>query len=380
MTTPAPEAAPLLAAARPPTRPLVLAWYGCDLKTGNIVEELPSLTPTGPLSRRLGTSTQTSFDLVLGGASPEWQAATLPGRTMLVAVDTATDTPVWAGLVLPRDRGSAPTASITAATLEAYLDRRYVDTYTAAAVDKATVVSDLMANPLIDGPPFQVDAPPIGETMDYTLDGTDDRTVLSALQEVMGMDGGPEWTVDVAWNTDRSGFVLPFRVRAKVGVQAASPEAVFDFPGCIDSYTHTESYEADKGATVVQARGEGEGTSRLSSQLYTATDLIAGGWPRFVYRFTPATGVTDPDQLDAHAAQALALMATGSSVWAVTAVASVAPRLGETWALGDTVRIAVAPGPSPGHPDGADTVARAWAWELDPTANTIAPILVEEDT
>ncbi len=190
------------------------------------------------------------------------------------------------------------------------------------------------------------------------------------------MEGGPEWTVDVAWNDAHSGFVLPVRVRPAIGTQAVQPEGVFDYPGCVSSYTLAESYESGKGATVVQARGEGESAGRLTSQVYTADALIAGGWPRWVHRFTPAAGLTDPVQLNAHAARALALMQTGAKVWSVEAVASVAPRIGRDWGLGDTVRIAVEA--SPRHPRGAETVARAWAWELDPGADRIRPILVED--
>ena len=86
--------------------------------------------------------------------------------------------------------------------------------------------------------------------------------------------------------------------------------------------------------------------------------------------------MTDPDQLNAHAAQSLTLMQQGARVWSIEAIASRAPRLGWDWALGDTVRMAVER--SPRHPQGADMVARCWSWELDPGADRVRPILVEE--
>jgi hypothetical protein len=166
-------------------------------------------------------------------------------------------------------------------------------------------------------------------------------------------------------------------VRSAIGTQAASPEAVFDFPGCVSAYSLSESYEAGKGATIVTARGEGEGSSRLTSAAREATALIANGWPRWEYRYTPATGVTDPDQLNAHAIKTLALMQQGAQVWSIEAAASRAPRLGRDWFLGDTVRLAVER--SPRHPQGTDLVARCWSWELDPGAGRVRPILVEEN-
>jgi hypothetical protein len=212
--------------------------------------------------------------------------------------------------------------------------------------------------------------------MDYQVADSDDRSILSCLQEVMGLEGGPEWTIDVAWNGSHTGFLLPFRVRAAIGTQAADPEGTFDFPGCVTTYTLGESYESGKGANSVIARGEGEGTSRLTSPPETADYLLNANWPKWEYRFTPASGVTDPDQLTAHAVQSLALMAEGAQAWTIVAVASQAPRLGRDWALGDTIRLAVQT--SPRHPAGADTVARCWSWELDPDANTVTPILVED--
>lgn len=357
--------------------PYALEWYACDARTGGIIEDLRSLRPTGPLSARLGTYSTTTFELGLAGAPRGWESATDQGRSMLVAVDPVIGEPIWAGLVLTREGGSAQTVQLGAVTPEAYLERRFIDTLTLLQQDQATVITSLMTAPLSLGLPFVMDAPPTGRLMDFEVQGGDDRSVLSAMQEVMGMDGGPEWTIDVAWADSHNAFNLPVRVRPRIGSQLQEPEAVFDFPGCISSYTLGESYEAGKGATSITARGEGEGAARLSSAAQIATDLEAAGWPRYVYRYTPASGLTDPDQLNAHARQALNLMATGARVWSLDAVASRSPRLIRDWSLGDTVRVAVEA--SPRHPTGAEVVARAWAWELDPGADRIRPILVEDD-
>lgn len=357
------------------TDPYRLAWYGCDLRSGGIIEDLPSLTPSGPLSRHLGDVTTLQATLALPGAPAGWVEATAPGATMLVAVDTTTDTPLWAGAVVTRDGGSDQSVQLGAATLERYLDARYPGTQTLIGTDQAAVVSALVTPALTDGPPITIDAPSTGVTMNYLTQDGDDKSVLSCLQELMGMDGGPEWTIDVTWNAGHSGFQFPLRVRPAIGLHAAT-SPTFDFPGCVSAYTLAESYEAGKGATVVVARGEGEGISRLTSSPHVATLLIATGWPRWEYRFTPATGVTDPDQLEAHAARSLTLMAQGAQVWSVEAVASRAPRLGQDWGLGDTIHLAVET--SPRHPSGAEMTARCWAWELDAGADRIRPILVEE--
>jgi hypothetical protein len=356
--------------------PYKLAWYGCDMRTGGIVEDLPSLKPTGALSRKLGVATTLQLELSLGGAPREWEVATAPGRSLLVAVDTATDTPLWAGAVLPRDGGSGTTVQLGAATLESYLDARFPGTQTLLATDQASVITALATPALTSGPPFVIDAVATGTTMDYLTDDGDDKTCLSCMSEVMGLEGGPEWTIDVAWNAGHNGFQFPIRVRQQIGTQYATPEGVFDFPGCVSSYTLSESYEKEKGATRVIARGEGEGSSRLSSAVQEATALTSNGWPVWEYRYTPSSGITDPDQLGAHAASSLALMAEGGQVWTMEAVASKAPRLGSDWGLGDTVRLAVTS--SPRHPAGTDVVARCWSWELEPSSDKVRPIIVEE--
>ncbi|MFF4489409.1 hypothetical protein ACFY0F_23420 [Streptomyces sp. NPDC001544] len=357
--------------------PYTLAWYGCDLRTGGIVEDLPALKATGALSRKLGTQTTLQFELDLAGAPREWEAATAPGRSLVVAVDTATDTPLWAGAVLPRDGGSATTVQLGAATLEAYLDARFPGTQTMIGVDQATVITNLVTPALSGGPPLAIDAVATGTTMDYLTADGDDKTILSCLNEVMGLDGGPEWTIDVAWNAGHNGFTFPLRIRSVIGTQSGSPEAVFDFPGCVAEYTLSESYEKDKGATRVIARGEGEGSSRLTSSTRDATSLIANGWPIWEYRYTPSTGITDPNQLEGHAGKSVGLMAQGARAWTLQGVASRSPRLGLDWALGDSIRLAIER--SPRHPTGAGVVARCWSWELEPSSDRVRPILIEED-
>ncbi|MFC4034533.1 hypothetical protein ACFO3J_24095 [Streptomyces polygonati] len=355
-----------------------LDYYACDLKSGVVVEELQSLSP-GTIGRTLGSSTTATADLALAGAPPDWVSATQPGRSMVVAADRLTHQPIWPGIVLTRQRGSDPTAQLGLVTPEAYLDRRYTGSYDASGgADQVAIMTGVSSALLVDAPPFVIDAPALGVSGVYSLQDGDDRTVLSALQELQQMDGWPEWTIDVQWATaDRSAVQLVLRIRQQIGVVRPDPEATFDLPGCITSYNQLESYEAGKGATDVLAWGEGEGSGRLHSDSYTADDLIAAGWPRWVYRYTPASNTTSPAALNASAALTIAQMRLGSSVWTVEAAASAAPRLGSDWALGDSVRTKITT--SDGHPDGADVVARAYGWQLDAEGNTVTPIMVEDD-
>ncbi|WNI16609.1 hypothetical protein [Actinacidiphila sp. ITFR-21] len=359
-----------------------LNWVACDLRTGVVIEELPSLTASDGLQRNLGSSVSVSADLGLAGAPADWEYATQPGRSMLVAVDRLTQQPLWPGIVLTRSRGLSPTATLGMATPECYLDRRYTGTYNASGgADQVAIMTGVSSALLVNGPPLLVDASASGVTGIYSVQNTDDRSVLSVLQELQGMDGWPEWTIDVQWSdATRSAVQLVLRIRPRIGTVRPDPDAVFDLPGCVTDYAQTESYEAGKGATIVQARGEGEGSSRLSSDVYTATDLIAQGWPAWVYRYTPGTNITDPAALNASAAQTITQQRTGSSTWTITAAASAAPRLGRDWAIGDSIGLKIPIGQSPGHPGGADVVARAYSWKLTPAQDQVSPILIQDDT
>ncbi|MFJ3793907.1 hypothetical protein [Kitasatospora sp. NPDC090091] len=356
-----------------------VAWYGADLRTGRIAEELPALRATQALPRRLSAVTSSNLDLALGGAPPEWEAATDPARTLLVAVDTTTGIPLWGGIPLVRTGGSPDTVTIAAATPEAYLDRRYT-AYTGTATDLTTIMSQVAQPLLTSGPPFSIDTTLSGTLADYTVLDTDDKTVLSCLQELDGMAGAPEWTVDVVWgDAAQTRFALVLRIRPTIGAVAAPgtlPAAVFDLPGCVAEYTLTESHERGKSANSVVARGEEQGAARLTSTAHTDTDLLASGWCLWEHRYSPGAGITSTDQLDAHATQTLALLRGGSPAWTVRAAASAAPRLGTEWALGDSVALVV--DSSPRHPRGVTVLGRAYAWELDTAADRVSPILLED--
>lgn len=356
--------------------PYTLAWYACDLRTGQVAEELRSLRPTQPLTRRLGAVTSVSFELAIDGAPADWVACTDPARTLLVAVDTLTGTPVWSGIPLPRSGGSDPKLGCAAASVETYLDRRYA-AYSATETDIVTIMEGVAQPLLTNGPPITIDTTLCGTTTDYTVLDSEDKTVLSCLQELDAIDGAPEWTVDTVWaDAAHSAVELILRIAPRIGTTETEGEAVFDLPGCVASYTLAESYERGRGANSIIARGEAEGGARVSSAVVTDTDLIASGWCLWEHRYSPAAGIVDEAQLDAHAAAALALMRLGSQAWTVEAVASVAPRLGTTWGLGDAVTVAIER--SPRHPDGITLTARAYAWELDAGADRVRPILLED--
>ncbi|MGH9247939.1 MAG: hypothetical protein ACRD0W_00240 [Acidimicrobiales bacterium] len=384
--------------------PATFRFLGCDLVTGRIVEELPDLTPSGPLSALLGAYTSAAFTLPLAadgthGSPPRnWEGATEPGRSMIVAVrdtvvlPTATGQvvlpprPVWAGVVLKRRRGAAAAAELGCVSLEGYFDRRYVADHAYTGQDEAAVIlAGLFADAdTVEGVDFVLDAPATGTPRDRQYFDKDDKTVYSAMRELMGVDGGPEWTVALDW-ADATQTVVQktLYVRKRIGIVSAAPTAVFttgSAPGVFASagasetrYTLDESYESGKGANHVLATSSGEGDTRPQSTPARDEALFAAGWPRYEHRFTPSTSITDIATLNSHAAAALALMARGSRILTLVGRADAYPVLGADWGIGDDIGYDLI---GPGHPTGLQGVNRAVGWELDTAAGTAAPILL----
>lgn len=204
--------------------PVEAHWLACDLKTGRVAVELPGLYANGTVSRSIGRYSSCDFSLPIAstvdpitGKQNNWEAATTPGRTMLVAV--AADLPVWGGIVLTRTGGTDPNVSLGCATLEAYLDRRYVRDHAWKQQDEASVIAaGLFADANVEGIDLLIDAPPTGTLRDHSYADDEDKTVYSCLQALMGLIDGPEWTIDLAWGPNQASVEKIARVRKRIGV------------------------------------------------------------------------------------------------------------------------------------------------------------------
>lgn len=367
----------------------VVTWLGCDLVTGKIVEELPDLTPSGSLGSLLGAYSSTAFKLPIPlggyGAPPRnWLAATEPGRSMIVAV--LADQPIWGGMVLVRKGGTEATVELGSVSLEGYLDKRYVGDHEWTNVDEASVIAAGLAVDAntVEGIGLVVDAPPTGRRRDRTYLDQDDKTVYSALRELMGVEDGPEWTIGLGWtDATQTAISKTLRVRSRIGHTSAEPTAVFttgsasavlSAVGSSEArYTYSEDYSSGSGANHVVATSSGEGDTRPQSAPARDVDLFAAGWPRYEHRYSPSSSITEQATLDGHAAAALAIMGRGARILTITARADAYPLLGTDWSVGDDIGYDLT---GHRHPQGITGVARAIGWDLDAMGGTVAPILL----
>ena len=365
----------------------VVTWLGCDVVTGRIVEELPDLEPSGSIGALLGAYTSAAFKLPIplgghGAAPRNWVGATEPGRSMVVAV--LGGVPVWAGIVLVRQGGTDAGVDLATVSPEGYLDRRFVGDHVFAGVDEALIAASLIDDANIEGVNLVVDAPETGTLRDRTYLDQDDKSVYSALRELMGVTDGPEWTIALEWSDATQTAVTAIaRVRSRIGYASAtpaavftagSPNAVFGSAGSSEArYTYSEDYSSGKGANHIVATSSGEGESRPQSAPARDEALFAAGWPRWETRFSPSSSITNVATLDAHAQAALVLMSRGARTLTVTARADVYPLLGTDWAVGDDIGYDLQ---GHRHPSGLQGVARAIGWTLDPGTGVVSPILL----
>lgn len=370
-----------------------VTWLGCDLATGRIIAELPDIT--GQVSRVLGRYTSASLSTPIPLAGPgavplaTVLQATQPARTMIVAV--VNDIPTWAGIPLPRSRGTNADMPVGCVSIEGYLQHRFVRDHEWTQQDEASVIAaGLLADAgdiegVGSGIGLVVDAPATGRLRDRQYLASDHKSVYDALVELMAVQGGPEWTIDLDWaDSTMTVVTLIARVRSRVGVAAASPTAVFETTadsvfssqgGADARYQLDEDYSADRYANYVVAYSSGEGEDQPTSDPALDQAALDAGAPIWEQHFQPSTSIANKSTLDGHAAAQLARVQGGASTLRITARWSAYPRYGVDWRLGDDIAYDLR---GHGHPAGLVGQGRAVGFELDTQAGTIRPLLQED--
>lgn len=374
--------------------PPVLRWIVSDLVTGDIVDDLTTLQPTYPLRRSIGKYDVADATLWLSGAHPSWERATLPGSVAMhcYAKDDPAKLPLWSGIVIKRGRGGGTgKVELSLATGEYYLDRRLCGTYTTTGRDQCEIVSDLVddfANSsttdyecVVDGEGSTL-MPIVGIniTVDWTASATtrdrnwfmrDEVSVYDRMQDLSGVQGGPEWAMEWRWNDDGD-KLLPYLVVAdRLGTAATTglkPPA-YTMPGCLVAAKYTEDYSDGKGANRIIDYSSGDGKRPVLSKphISTVTDRPTwDGWRQ------PSTAISTQSVLDDHAAKDLEGTAFGANGLTLSASLShrSTPRFGQRVHVGDDVYYEV---DMPEFPGGIKGTARAEAFELN--EGTISPIV-----
>lgn len=368
---------------------MTISWVSCDLKTGKRWGEV-TVDALGSAGRTIGVPTSVTLNVRCWDAAEQapvdgWDFMTEGGESVLVAVDE-NDNPLWAGMANRRAGSIAgDTVPVSLVTLEAWFNRRFVKDHTFTGVDQATIFSALAADAIDAGSPqFVVDAPATGVLRDRAYLDADDKTVLAAFTELMGVEDGLEFTVTPEW-ADAAHTLLRFRLtaRTRIGVASARPAVTFLYGegGNVIAGEYIEDYTEEHGANDVMAVSSGEGETRPQSAHHLA---VLANRCRFERRITPSTSITETATLDSHAAAELA------QTWDGLKQLTLQARLDDStsltiWNAGDDVSVAITSPrfPEKVQPDGTIlpgyyAVVRTFGWVADFDNETVAPILVEQ--
>lgn len=364
-----------------------VSWHSFDLRSGRR-GSLVQTVKLGTVKETMGDVTDTTLDVYCWDENnqrpwADWDASTLPGRTMLVALDDDENI-LWGGMVLRRVSGAGTSVQVAVATLNAFWGRRFVTDHTFTGVDQADIVEELI-DALDYAPDFLIDAPATGVLRDRTYLDDEDKTLFSVLDELSGVEGGPEIHVELKWANEAKTLIRPVvHVRNRLGT-GAYPTS-WALPGCVTDFEFIEDFTVEQGANDIMATSSGEGDSRPESQHMVASDLIAAGWPRYEDRFTPSTSITNIETLDGHAREQLAAMKDGLTQLTLKADLASAPRLGMDWSLGDDIQVVLTcprfpeqVGPNGNLVPGYERRVRAVGYEIDLDAGVLVPITHEVD-
>jgi hypothetical protein len=331
------------------------SWIAVDALTGKKWGDLPDFF-VDTVSLIIGqTQTETGTYPISSDSTPtDWLLGTVPWSVaVLLIADDAAD-PLGGWYINQRVRDQGDTLSIPLVSGEGYFERRYVGSPGPFnSVDQNTVAASLVSA-------FAV-APPSGSsglsglpmiinvvggagnkiTRTNYLD-VNDQTLSTALQELMGVQGGPEYTVTWRHLSNPERYFPVFNVGTRIGSPVTAglgPQAVFEMGGTseggsVTSAVLTEDYSSGKGANFVTATGMTLADGTRPQQSASAADVRR---PALEYRWNPSTSITDSATLLAHALQTIPLMKDGSRALTLSTIASEGPIFGRDWFMGDTV-------------------------------------------
>lgn len=372
-------------------------WVSTEARTGEIITDLPLLNvSTVKASVGRYETAQGTLPINTKDAPPEWERAVKENAAHLILLadnpdDPAHGIPVVGYRVQSTTRDQGDTISLDLATVESYLDSRYVGNATYTNVAQNLIVQSLVNAYAKDGAkngiPIRVQI--LGgngavRTRQYS--DSDDKTLYSVLTDLMGVEGGPEWFIGWEWQHNPERITPVLYVGDRVGSDVTpgfGPAATFEMPGPVTAFKMVRDYKQGRGANDVMATSSG--TEDVRPQSPHVTD-VGVDQPTVEYRFTPSTSITDVNTLTGHAQTALSGMKNGSISIELSAVAQYAPQLGVDWNLGDTIGYVVGGTNSngdetvPAFPGGIAGSARAAGWSLELTDTPIVtPILVGGD-
>lgn len=364
------------------------SWVATEVLTGKIIADLPDLH-VERVKLSLGRYESATPTLPLPTAPENWERATLEGATNLILTthnpdDPAHGIPVWGAMVTKTDRDHTDILPMTVATIESYLDRRFVGDEEFVQVGQnnifKTLIEKYVATGSNGGLPIRVQIVngAAGKLRDRSYKDQDDKTVYSAIRDLAGVIDGFEWTIGWEWQHNPERITPVAYVGDRIGnpvTPGLAPAATFYLPGPVSSLSNPRDYSNGNGANDVMATSSGQGDIRPQSPRQVFADPER---PTFEHRFSPSTSITEVSTLTGYAAAALDVLRDGIRSVGLSAATQKAPKLGVDWALGDDIGFDITS--TPAFPNDHVGVARAIGWELQlGDVEFVTPVLAGEE-
>lgn len=325
---------------------MTLHWIGIDMMTGSLFVDLPNVEISQPLMASIGQAETTAVVVhVDDSTNPDWEQVTTPGYGALIAYDDTAPpgTVAWGGLVQQRYRDAmSPDVQLALVTPEAYLDACLMGDYNAVNVNQDLILQSYMAFASGSGQ-WQIALNNINpstqtQTVNYTASAQ--TTVLSALQALSAVQGGPEWTIGWHWDLVANTITPTMTYGSRVGAVAnpATGPAVTIENGDLMSGGLNEDYSSGMGANQVIAYGSAAPNATSSSVPMVVGLGPTDGRPIWAFAYQPNATVTDLPTLGNYAYAAVIQMTNGAQSATMQLPLGVpGKQLGIDWNMGDDI-------------------------------------------
>lgn len=360
----------------------MITWTSYDAKTGVPIEELPGLRITSSISHIIGRGDQATAVLPITDRLPDrWRIATDPGRAVIAGVieqgNRLEDSLVlWAGWVSRREYGDSSEITLQLQPAEEWLARNYIGNMTFSQVSETSIVRSLGLNSLASQFHGWVEEVPSPRLRDRTYTSDQDKTMLSAMQDLMRVIDGPEWATE--WRIDSTGRLCLVGLTAStLGRRTSSPSLLISRP----HWTRSEDYSDGRGATIFTGVATREGDDRVVVSR-RADDLISQGYLELERRWQPDTGATSAPIISQYVDAAVAAQSLGTITYSLSVhLSDVIP--GRDFGLGDDVAIDLYNPDLPGADLSLTMRILGWVADPDPISGeivNITPILYNEES
>lgn len=342
-------------------------YYATDILTGQVISDLPLygvwcqrlLSKSGQFTGTFKLDTGYYDDTgLLEASEPGLRAVTVVRNGGII----------WQGPLWSRTYSSqSKTCQLTGMTWESIFERVLLETdFIYTPTEQVTLFKNLIDRiQSQDGNNFGFDTtlvaayPATGITREITLPAYEDHYASDALDNMIGVARGLDYTIEVQETgvLDQPKKVIRIGY-PQLGNVSASPIMVYDYPGSITEYWYPES--ASAGGVKQATSGSGTSDDIKPRRRGTNTGLRAAGYPSW-WQVNGYTHLFDQQAVDDRNAEDIAKKSIPVTVPTFTLKPDIAAGFDQWNALGDSFMVHIE---DARFPRGKDIISRMIGWEL----------------